>query len=158
MANEELMKNKIADAMREPSAPEALVRRNIVRAKAITAGRNAEAKLAQAGESLSKEEKEQLAAESLLGRLMLSNLPRDGISAEELTAELRGREDIRKALDQPTDVLLSDLSSGKLIRSLASKKPVRAAEKPPEKPEAVKQPPEKKAPVPESPGKTGPAL
>ena len=154
MANEELMKNKIADAMREPSAPEALVRRNIVRAKAITAGRNAEAKLAQAGELLSKEEKEQLAAESLLGRLMLSNLPRDGTSAEELTAELRSREDIRKALDQPTDVLLSDLSSGKLIRSLASKNPVRAAEKA----ATIKQTPEKKAPVPESPGKTGPAL
>ena len=158
MANDEMIKNKIADAMREPSAPEALIRRNIVRAKAITAGRNAEEKLAQAGESLSKEEKEQLAAESLLGRLMLSNLPRDGISAEELTSELRSREDIRIALDQPADVLLSELNSGNLIRLLAAKKPVRAAEKPQERAAAVKQTQEKKAPAPEPPGKNGPCL
>lgn len=158
MANDEMIKNKIADAMREPSAPEALIRRNIVRAKAITAGRNAEEKLAQAGESLSKEEKEQLAAESLLGRLMLSSLPREGISAEQLTAELRGREEIRKALDQPADVLLSELNSGKLIRSLAAKELAKAGEKSPEKASAVKRTQERKAPVPEIPGKNGPGL
>ena len=144
--------------MQEPSAPEALIRRNIVRAQALGAGRNAEEKLAQAGETLSREEKEQLAAQSLLGRLMFGSLPPEGVSAEELTAELRGREDIREALSKPTDVLLSELKNGKLIRSLAAKERARAGKKPEEKALGEKQEKERKTPVKASPVKKAPEI
>lgn len=157
MANE-MIKNRIAAEMQEPSAPEELVRRTIVRAQALSAGRNAEEKLAQAGKMLSHEEKEQLAAQSLLGRLMLSSLPPEGVSAEKLTAELRGREDIRAALSKPTDVLLSELKNGKLIRSLAAKRRARAGKKPEEKALSDKQEKERKTPVKASPVKKAPEI
>ena len=157
MANE-MIKNRIAAEMQEPSAPEELVRRTIVRAQAISAGRNAEEKLAQAGKALSHEEKEQLAAQSLLGRLMLSSLPPEGVSAEKLTAGLRGRKDIREALSKPTDELLSELESGKLIRSLAAKGRARAGRKPAEKALSDKQEKERKTPVKASPVKKAPEI
>ena len=157
MANE-MIKNRIAAEMQEPSAPEELVRRNIVRAQALRAGRSAEEKLAQAGETLPHEEKEQLAAQSLLGRLMLSSLPPEGVSAEKLTAELRNREDIRAALSKPTDVLLSELKSGKLIRSLAAKGRARAGKKPEEKTLGQKKTEERKTPTKASPVKKVPEI
>ena len=157
MANE-MIKNRITDAMQEPSAPEELVRRTIVRAQALVAGRDAEEKLARTGKTLSHEEKEQLAAQSLLGRLMLSSLPPEGVSAEKLTAELRGREDIREALSKPTDELLSELKNGKLIRSLAAKGRTRAGKKPEGKALGEKQEEERKTPVKASPVKKAPEI
>ena len=157
MANK-MINNRITDAMQEPSAPEELVRRTIVRAQAIRAGRNAEEKLAQADKTLSHEEKEQLAAQSLLGRLMRSSLPPEGVSAEKLTAELRGREDIREALSKPTDELLSELKNGKLIRSLAAKGRTRAGKKPEGKALGEKQEKERKTPVKASPVKKAPEI
>ena len=152
------IKNRIADAMQEPSAPEELVRRTVVRAQALRAGRNAEEKLARAGKTLLHEEKEQLAAQSLLGRLMLSSLPPEGVSAEKLTAALRGREDVREAHSKPADVLLSELESGKLIRSLAAKGRARAEKKPEEKTLGEKQKKERKAPVKAAPVKKAPEI
>lgn len=152
------IKNRIMDAMQEPSAPEELVRRTIVRAQLLRAGRNAEEKLAQTGKMLPHEEREQLAAQSLLGRLMLSSLPPEGVSAEKLTAELHSREDIRAALSKPTDVLLSELESGKLIRSLAAKGRARAEKKPEEKALSDKQEKERKTPAKASPVKKAPEI
>ena len=154
----EIIKNRIAAEMQEPSAPEELVRRNIVRAQALRAGRDAEKRLAQAGETLSHEEKEQLAAQSLLGRLMFGSLPPEGASAEKLMAELRGREDIRTALSKPTNELLSELKSGKLIRSLAAKGRERAGKKPAEKALGGKQAEERKTPAKVLPIKETPAI
>ena len=152
------IKNRMTVAMQEPSAPEALIRRNIVRAQALVAGQDAEEKLARAGKTLPREEKEQLAAQSLLGRLMLSSLPPEGVSAEKLTAELRGRENVREALSKPTDVLLSELESGKLVRSLAAKGRARVGKKPEEKTLGDKRAKEGKTPVKASPAKKAPEI
>ncbi len=152
------IKNRITDTMQEPPAPEALIRRNIVRAQALVAGRDAEEKLVRAGKTLSHEEKEQLAAQSLLGRLMLGSLPPEGVSAEKLTAELRGREDIREAFSKPTDVLLSELKNGRLIRSLAAKERARAGKRPEERAPGDKREKERKTPVKASPVKKAPEI
>ena len=149
------IRNKITAAVQEPAAPEALIRRNIVRAQALRAGREAEEKLAQSDETLPREEKELLAAQSLLGRLMLSNLPIEGVTAEALTERIRKAEYFRKEADRPTEQLLSDLQNGKMIRRMAALNRSRN-EKALSDPAAAEE--RQKAPVREAPLKSGPAL
>ena len=152
------IKNRINDAMRRPSVPESLMERTVELARAVGAGREAERKLAQSGETLPRDEKEQLVAQGLVGRLMRNHLPPEGVSAEKLTEELRGREDFRKAIEKPTDVLLGELKNGRLILSLAAAERAGAKKTMPEKTMGEARVEEKKMPVKKAPEIKAPGL
>ena len=154
------IKNRITDAMREPPIPESLMERTVELARAVGAGREAEKKLARTNEALPREEKEQLVAQALIGRLMRNGLPPEGVSAEKLTEELRSREGFREAMEKPTNVLRSELKNGKLILGLAAKERARTEKEPAEKilAEVQKNTPHKEAPVKKTPERKGPVL
>lgn len=108
------LKTQISAAMGEPSAPQALVERTVVRAEAITAGRAAEQRLA-AGETLSAGEAAVLTAKSVAGRLMLTAMPPAGITAEAMASRLAENEKIRQLAALSPEKLLSELQTGQFL-------------------------------------------
>ena len=117
--------------MQEPPVPEKLLERTLILARTVRQGREAEKRLA---ESPPRSEKEQLAAQSILGRLFCGQFPPEGANPEKLAEELRGKEEFRRAVEQPADALLSDLQDGRLLRSLAAKR-AKAEKKSTEQPQ-----------------------
>lgn len=126
--DEAAMKSKIQRAMNEPAAPEGLVRRTIVRANAIEAGRAAENELQALGSAAATEHSRALAARGALGRLMLANAPPDGAGLELLERQLRQLPAFRTLADRPADQVLQDLRSGKFTAQLAKALPKPKAE------------------------------
>ena len=137
------IRNKLEEALREPSAPPGLVERTVARAELLTRGREAERELAGgAGE----ERRELLAAQALLGRVMLTNRPPEGKSAQELTGELLQSERFRAAVaGRPAAELLSGMRTGRLLRSFGAAPDETA-------------PVQTNAPAPEPPAKNVPNL
>ncbi len=148
--NDMKIQNKMAQALQEPSPPESLVSRTIVRAQALVEGRQAERRLAEG--SFDAEEKAQLAAQRLVGRVMLPNVPPEGASVALMKDQLLENKEFRQMTERPAEQLLSELQTGRMIRSLGEQKYFRAEKKTP----AV----EKKQPTLENPmrSKGGPSL
>ena len=137
------IKEKIEQAMYAPDVPQSLVERTAVRAKAITEGREAERQMAQMGsERLSGYP--ELAAKSVLGRLMLFRQPPKGATFEKMVSELSGNEMFRENIDSPADSFLADLQSGRAF-SRFNPQPKKAAEA--AKPERMKPVVDKQIPV-----------
>lgn len=114
------IREKLTRAMAEPKAPEALIRQTIVRTGAVRDGLRAEEKLESDGSSLSPGERRELAAKSVVGRLMQNVRPPDGVTAERMTKQLMDMPAFRKLAEQPADRLLSDIRLGRVNRILAS--------------------------------------
>lgn len=117
---------RIGAALEEPSVSPAFVNRMIARVNAITRGREAEAKLLSHGFA-SEEEKISLAAESVVGRLMLTGKPPANVPVSELAGELSRYESFRAAASVPPEKIVADLNNGILIRTTAEKERKAAA-------------------------------
>ena len=109
------VKNQIAEALREPEVPRNLVERTVVRARAITAGRAAEQQLAAQGDALPAREAAALTAKSVVGRLMLTAQPPDGVDEAAMTAGLMESEKFRGLAELPAEKRLQELRSGEFL-------------------------------------------
>lgn len=118
--DEQLFKKKLTAAMSEPSAPDALIRRTLIRVQAVRNGAAAEDRLARDGEQLSGPERKILAAQSVVGRLMQSVVPPDGVNTEMMTKQLMQKPAFQKLSDLPADRLLDDLRHGRINKMLAA--------------------------------------
>lgn len=107
------IREKLGEALKAPSPPQELVERTVERAKAITAGREAEKKLSlQEGGRADPH----LAAQSVVGRLMMVRQPPNGASAEAMASQLEQNPDFRTAVDCPAKQLLEELQSGRVMQ------------------------------------------
>lgn len=138
------IKEKIVNAMAEPPAPKALVEKTVVRVNAILSGRRAEQELQKLGNAPPGDTVRQLAATSVIGRLMQSIPPPERATPAELAESLLEQPQFRKLTDRPADQILHDLSSGKLNRALGEAGPVKKNENP--RPAAEKGPRESGGP------------
>lgn len=130
-----VMRQKVKNAFREPRAPEALIRSTVLRAKAVTAGRQAQEQLKTAPPESCRE----LIAQSLIGQLALqTELPGDS-QPRQLARQLLHSPAFARAM-QGGD-LLQRLSSGALLRQLT--KPAADPEPPQRQPAG----PEEQGPV-----------
>lgn len=147
--SEATIKQKLADALQEPGAGAALVARTVTRARALTEGREAERLLAQ--QSGPGPETAALTAKALVGRLMLTNEPPDGVTPEQMTAQLLADPRFAGMEKAEPARILNELKSGALIRSFAPEEPTRSPHP---------EDPQRKAPLLEKPTpfKGGPAL
>lgn len=128
--DEMTVKNRITEAVREPPAPEALIQRTILRAKAITAGRRAEEQLETGEKDLSGARRRELAATSLIGRLAaVADLP-EGVRPEQMAARLAEEPRFVRAVESGN--VLSRLKSGELLNA-ALQPPKRREAPAPEK-------------------------
>ena len=127
------LKNKIADALQAPEVPENLLERTVVRTRAITAGRAAERQLAERGDALPADEAAGLTAQSVVGRLMLTVQPPDGVDEAAMTAQLLENEKFRSLAALPAEKRLQELHSGEFLSRFRETPP--SAEKPEPLPE-----------------------
>ena len=101
----------------------------IRRCQAVTRGRLAEERLAREGDTLSREERRELAADGLLGRLsMQTELPK-GLGR----AWLMKQDAFCRAADGPVEGILTGLRQGTLLRQIAARGERRAAPRQPER-------------------------
>ena len=122
-------KRQLETALCEPPAPEPLVESTIRRCQAVTRGRLAEERLARDGDILSREERRELAADGLLGRLsMQTELPK-GLDR----AWLMKQDAFCRAADGPVEGILTGLRQGTLLRQIAARGERRAAPRQPER-------------------------
>ena len=145
--DERNLKNQIADALQAPEVPENLLERTIVRARAITAGRAAERQLAECGDALPADEAAGLTAQSVVGRLMLTVQPPDGVDEAAMTAQLLENEKFRSLTALPAEKQLQELHGGGFLSRFRETPP--RAEKPEPVPEKRR---EKTGPEPPSTG------
>lgn len=115
--NEMTIKGKLAAALHEPPAPPGLVERTVVRAQAIVAGREAEQKL-ECSDTLSHAEFMDLAARSVVGRLMQKRMPPDNVSADMMYKQLQESDAFCRLADQPPKMFLAEVKNGALLRKL----------------------------------------
>ena len=141
------LKNQIADALQAPEVPADLLERTVVRARAITAGRAAERQLAERGDALPADEAAGLTAQSVVGRLMLTAQPPDGVDEAVMTAQLLENEKFRRLTALPAEKQLQELHSGEFLSRFRETPP--SAEKPGPAPEKRR---EKTGPEPPSMG------
>lgn len=131
--NETTIKNKIVGALGEVCAPKDLVERMAVRATSIVNGRKAEQQLSEMG---SAHPDSLVVAQCVVGRLMMSIDPPNGISVETMTKSLVQNQKFCQLSDAPASELLNELKTGRLIRELGVTK-ARKVDEP------VKKAPEK---------------
>lgn len=137
---DEMIREKLTEALDEPSVPPALVEQNVVRASAITAGRDAEKQLEAMAGHAGDGNTVDLAAKCLIGRLMMTKKPPMGVTVPQMTDQLKSKSSfIRLVSGEPGEVL-HEIRSGELLQKLAGN--IRAAA-----PAA--------GPVPEPPKKSG---
>ena len=111
--DEYVIKQKIQRAFLEPRAPEELIQKVILRAKAVVMGTQAQKQL----ESAPAENIGQLASRALIGQLaMVSELPQ-GTQPEALARQLQEEPAFQSALRGGN--VASRLNSGELIRQVA---------------------------------------
>ena len=145
---DEMIKKKLTEALAEPAVPQALVEQNVVRAQAITAGREAEKRLETMPELADAAETVDLAAKSLVGRLMMTRKPPMGVTAPQMTDRLKSESGfVRLASGKPGEILHM-IRSGELLQKLAGSARNAAS---PDAPKAAIR-------TPEPPKKTGPVL
>jgi hypothetical protein len=118
------IKKRIEAAMGERTAPEKLIKQTVLRAQGIVAGRNAEQRLEQEGDHLSKEEMAYLTAAGLIGRLAFSRPLPEGGSLQQMTEQLAANPKLRQRLNRPVEETLSYLRSGKLFGEISAQDPV----------------------------------
>lgn len=116
--SEVTIKGKLAAALHEPNAPPGLVERTVVRAQAIVAGREAEQKL-ECSDALPHAEFMDLAARSVVGRLMQKQMPPDNVSANMMYKQLQESDVFCRLADQPPQMFLTEVKSGALLRKLS---------------------------------------
>ena len=107
------------------------MKQTILRVQGIVAGRSAEQRLEQEGESLSKEEVAHLTAAGVIGRLAASRALPEGGSLGQMTEQLATSPRLQQWLNRPVEETLSRLRSGALISEIGGSSPVR--EEAPEK-------------------------
>ena len=129
--NEVTIKKRIEATEEIQKAPEKLVKQTILRVQGIVAGRSAEQRLEQEGESLSKEEVAHLTAAGVIGRLAASRSLPEGGSLGQMTEQLATSPRLQQWLNRPVEETLSRLRSGALISEIGGSSPVR--EESPEK-------------------------
>ena len=122
------IRDKLKEAVREPAAPTALVRRTVTRVNAIRKGQDAEEHLRRLGDKGPSEETRLLAAQGAVGRLMQNLRVPDGVTGELLVSQLAALPDFVSLTDRPANEVLSDLESGRLTRTLAGKAAKQAAQ------------------------------
>ena len=128
------VKNRIAAALQEPEVPRNLVERTVVRARAITAGRAAEQKLAEQGDNLPARESAELTARSVVGRLMLTAEPPAGADETAMAEQLMASEKFRMMAALPAEKRLQELRSGDFLsRFRETPEPAARPEPAPEK-------------------------
>lgn len=118
--NEGRFKEKLTAAMAEPAAPQSLIRKTIVRIEAVRSGAAAEAALESRGEGISAAERRSLAAQSVVGRLMQSVAPPEGVTCEMMTKQLTESPAFQKLTEVPAERLLADLRHGRINQQLAA--------------------------------------
>lgn len=118
--DERYFKEKLTAAMAEPKAPETLIRRTVVRVNAVREGMAAEETLLRQGSALAAADRGILAARSVVGRLMQSVSPPDGVSGEMMAQQLMEKPAFRKLADLPADRLLDDLRHGRVNKALSA--------------------------------------
>lgn len=111
------IKEKLTAALREPPAPPGLVEQTVVRAQAIVAGREAEQQL-ESDSTLSRAEQVKLAAQSVVGRLMLKQPPPTNATADTMCRQLQENEAFCRLADQPPKALLAEVRNGAFLRKL----------------------------------------
>lgn len=122
--DEYVIKQKIQNAFSEPRAPEDLVQRVILRAKAVTMGAQAQKQL----ETASEAERGELASRALIGQLAtVSELPM-GMQPEELAHQLEEQPAFQAALRGGN--LPQRLKSGELLRQITGHTPDVQPEEP----------------------------
>lgn len=139
------IKRELEQALKEPSVPEELVTRTIRRCQLETAGRRAEEMLAAKGNSIPVQQRRELAADSILGRLAVQNDVPAALNTQRLVQDER----FCRLADRPAEQLLQGLQKGtifKEIRSAAKQTPARQQTVQPVRQgaEAAQDPPVKK--------------
>lgn len=115
---DEQIKSKLTEALNEPTVSPAFVERMVARANGITRGREAEKTLNGSAE-LPREQKEDLLARALIGRLMLRQIPPEGATVEAMEQQLKSLPDFQALAEKPANKLLNDLKNGRAILSAA---------------------------------------
>ena len=123
--NEVTIKKRIEATEEIQKAPEKLVKQTILRVQGIVAGRSAEQRLEQEGESLSKEEVAHLTAAGVIGRLAVSRPLPEGGSLRQMTEQLAASPRLQQWLNRPVGETLNRLRSGALIGEIGAQSPVR---------------------------------
>ena len=122
--DEYVIKQKIQNAFSEPRAPEDLVQRVILRAKAVTMGAQAQKQL----ETASEAERGELASRALIGQLAaVSELPM-GTQPEELARQLEEQPAFQAALRGGN--VARRLQSGELMQQIVGQAPAAGQEAP----------------------------
>ena len=137
LTNSEI-KAKLAEALDEPDVSPEFVETMVTRAKAISAGREAEKKLA---EPLGTKEKYHYTAQSVVGRLMMTTKPPHSATAEGMTDQLEKSDKFRSMVEETPDIL-GELKNGKFIKKFAPISESAYAEKNSPERSAVKSAPE----------------
>lgn len=126
MINETAIKEKITEAMREPSVSAEFVERMVVRADAITRGREAEKKLAADGDRLAADAKKDLAAAGVIGRVMQTQKPPRGVTVDVMTESLKAQPSFAAFAAAPAANILHSLQTGTFSRALTGSVPQHA--------------------------------
>ncbi len=108
------IKQKMSEALDEPNVSEEFVETMVVRANAITNGREAEKLLSEGG--LTQSKKIELAAESVVGRMMINTKPPKGVSASAMTKQLSSVPKFREEVEKSGDELVHELKNGDFIK------------------------------------------
>ena len=126
----------LTEALREPSAPENLIRRTVLRCQAVSRGREAEKELARP-DGRSKEETARLLAYGLLGRLVqdvpLPERTTPETAVEKILSDQRFQSAVRNCNSAEA------LRSGALLRQLTAG-PKQSMPTPPERAVEKKSP------------------
>lgn len=117
--DEIMIRHRISQAMNEPSAPEGLVHRTIVRVKAIEAGQQAERELGEMKNVDDPKRIRALVARSTIGRLMQANAPPDEVGVERLERELIELPAFCTLASRPVNQVLEELQNGKFTAQLS---------------------------------------
>ena len=123
--NEVTIKSRIETAIGAPKPSEKLVQQTVLRVQGIVAGRNAEQRLEQEGDRLSKEEVAYLTAAGLIGRLAISRSLPEGGSLRQMTEQLAASPKLQQRLNRPVAETLSRLRSGMLLGEIGAQTPTR---------------------------------
>ena len=117
--DEKSFKMQLEAVLAEPSAPETLVDETIRRAKAVSMGREAEERLAAAGNTISAEKQLALLAQGMIGRYAMHDSLPKSVSPMQAAEQLAANPAFRRTAGaQPTDAL-ERLQSGRLLQELA---------------------------------------
>lgn len=130
--NEMEFKEKLTAAMAEPAAPPKLVDDTVARVQTLLQGREAEKRLAGDG-ALSAQEKADLAADGVLGRLAESGRLPLGADPQALKQQLLQKERFGELTQQSPRSIAGGLQDGTFLKNMTQKapKPTPPVKRPP---------------------------